>query len=310
MKNYLTFNQLGSECLKVAGMKRSDIAPAQLQLIINDRMMKLYRLIDGINDPFYNTVLTITTAADQEFLKDSANNGGTITQIDATTLTITRSAGTFVAGSIIAATQYIFLTGLIYNAAILRVVSIASAGLVARYEIISGTLITSDANDGLSLNVIKSYSAATVDLSALYLKEIKRISDNGGVGGTVRIFKQIKDAEKFQDFKNDVFNAKEVGFYHRGDTVELASGPSATALTTPVMEYVGKPNIFTDATLNDEILIPPEDNQILKDEVVAEFCGIIDNKVPEDVTARLAHLKSMYEATEAGRAKKESEKNQ
>ena len=103
MKNPLTFAQLDSQCRKQCGnLTDTDIMPQTRQGYINSKMMKVYAMLDGVNDPWYNLTTTLTAAADQEQLMDDTINDNIISALSSTDHTITRLNGVFVAGSIIA----------------------------------------------------------------------------------------------------------------------------------------------------------------------------------------------------------------
>jgi hypothetical protein len=67
--------------------------------------------------------------------------------------------------------------------------------------------------------------------------------------------------------------------------------------------------VYTDITEDDEIMIPPEYNQIMNDEVTAKFLQHLGEKPKEDLSARLAAHAKMYEAAEASKQKAIERKN-
>ena len=100
MKNFITFRQLDFAILKQTGLTEQDVPRSTRQAYVNNKLMKLYAALNWVNDPFFKRVTTLSVAADQETLKDSTG-GGVITAVNTTAKTITRSSGTFTAGSLI-----------------------------------------------------------------------------------------------------------------------------------------------------------------------------------------------------------------
>lgn len=309
MKNNLTFGQLDYLCMKAAGnLNESDIFKGVRQGYINSRLMKVYALLIGLNDPFYNRTTSLTVAADQERLADFTTNGGIITAINSTTKTIVRSSGVFVAGSIVAVTIYELAgTGIVVAQWIAR---ITTGGATGTYTVLSGADATYLlADHGATVTVIKSLSVSTADLSGTYFRSIVRITDPNYTttpGAKVRLFDRIEDPQVFYNLDKDPFAKDRIAWYLRGDTVDFFVGSTANAMGTPTAEYQGKPGVFTDSTVDDVIDLPPEYNQVLIDEVTTAYVIDRGKKVPDDVAAR---LKLFYEASEAQLAKTKSEQN-
>jgi hypothetical protein len=297
MKNFMTFAQLDSLCLKEAAINENQLWLPQRQFIVNNKLMKVYALLDGLNDPFYNMSTALTVAADIEQLHDATTNGGIITGITAATNTITRSSGSFPAGALIHV--WICDSGATVATFTAR---ISVAGATATYVIIAGA----DANLAAYECVVfvqKTLSVTTVDLSTLYFNRIEKVYDDQGTGSADRVFKEIKDPVIFSDLWRDPLFDKIVAWNLRGSTLQLGVGPSATAIGTATMEYRGKPNLWTDATPSNEILIPPEHNQMLQDEVVALYLTYTNQPVPEKLAGRLERYATMYQAASADKIK-------
>ncbi len=305
MKNDLTFGVLDSICLKQAGnLSQNRIKSSVRQTYVNVKMNKIYRMLDGLNDPFYNWPYTLSIAADHELLKDTTVNGGVITAIDTTGKTIERSGGgVFIAGSILHITVINEASGAILGCWMARIVT---GGATATYvKIGAGTEYTLGTHP-CSVIVQKSLSTTTFDVSGLYFKEIVRISDwNFTItpGEKIRIYDKETDSERFYGYAHDPTMVKRVAWYHRGDTIEFFVGASAIALGAPEMEYKGKPTLYTDATIDNEVQIPVEDNSMLIDEVVASFLIETGQSIPADIAGRQAQYEKMYAAAEANRAK-------
>jgi len=304
MKNYLTFRQLDFALLKQIKLTEGDIPRLTRQTYINNKLMKIYSLMNMVNDPFYKRIATLTVAADQERLADNNINGGVIVSINSVTSTIVRNAGSFVAGSLIDVIIGDPTTGLISYQFKGR---ITTGGASAIFEVISGTAGSATAPGSfIAVNVTKSLSSTSVDLSAMYIHKIMRVWD--GAVGSERGFFLYTDGRAFTEVARDPDMDSEVCAYHRGDTLELKPGDTATAIGVTQAEYRGKPALYTDATENNEIDLPPEQNQILMDEVMAEFLKHAGQELPDELQRRLKEYEEMYAAKAKEEQKDESEK--
>ncbi len=309
MDNDLTFGKLSSIARKQAGnLSLNDVEPDMMMAYVNLKLMKMYKVLDGIDDPWYNKSTQLTVAADQEQLKDSTQ-GGTITAmtVNSTTITITRSAGLFVAGSLIDLVLVDNATGHVLNQCKARV---SAGGAAATAEIISGTMITFvGASHHLAVNVTKSLSVSSVDISALSVKDFISIYDTNytGVPGTHnRVFTPYKDLKLFRSLDTDPMHAYSVSYIHTGNSILLTVGASAYPLDVVNCDYRGKPTIYTAATENNSLDFPPENNNILIDEVTASLLVHVNKAVPEDTAKR---IDDWYKTADAGENKKENEKN-
>jgi len=287
MKNFLTFAMLDSQCLKQAGnLTDNDIYPQTRMNYINTSLMKIYFILDNANDPFYNRSAVLTIGNDIETLSGQ-NNNATI-GLNTTNNTVYRSSGTFTAGSLIVITSV--------DNDVPRhnfVARITSNGQTASYTRISGTNLNRHTTEILSFTIIKSLSQYSYDLSQLYVKSINTIYDDRlySTPGTIRVFDKITDPVLYFNRSLD-YNAKNrVAWYHQGDTVQFFVGSEANSLGIVTMEYRAKPALFTDATKNNEIDIPPEANQMLIDEVTTLYMNEVKRPVPEEIVKRM----SMYE---------------
>jgi len=292
MKNPLTFAQLDYLCLHQGNINDQDVQLPDRRIYVNNTTMKLYGALDGINNPFYNVKGVQTVAADQEVL---ALSGITAT-------TISRGAGIFVAGSIVSVVQWLTAGGGATGAAVLLV---TSGGATAHYTLLSGaiSLAADTTSEGV---VIKSFSQTTIDVSGLYIKDIVAMYD--GSGASKRKFYRVRSAEQFNDLLNDPLASDGVYYYWRGDTIDIFVGSSIAALGVITMEYISKPNLFTDATANNSINIPPEQNQMLMDEVEAQYLMHAKAKnpgitIPGDLAGRLENYKAIYDAAAADKQK-------
>ena len=197
MKNFMTFRQLDSLCLKEAAINENQLWLPQRQFIVNNKLMKVYALLDGLNDPFYNMTAPLTVAADIEHLLDLDTNGGIITGITASTDVIVRSTGTFPAGALI----HVWISNAGSTVATFTA-RITVAGASATYEIITGA----DADLGTNecfVGVHKTLSVSAVDLSGTYFNRIDKVYDDQGAGSSDRVFKEIKDPVIFSDLSRD-----------------------------------------------------------------------------------------------------------
>lgn len=297
MKNYLTFRQLDSALIHKAGLNENDIVPALRLLYINNKLMKVYRLLDGLNDPWYHRRATLTVGSDCE--SSALTSQAIITPFNATKgeISITE-LGTLSPGTVAVVT--------IYNAAHVHqgtfaVVVTATDGDGCNYVTLEGTPLEYDGpntTDYGTIYVIRSFSQSTASISSLYVKDIARIWDNGYTGGKERIFTEIKDPQIFSVLHRDPFFDGKIAWYHRGDSIDFYV-PSAVTAGVVQMEYRGKPALATDFDSDVLIDIPPEDNQVLMDEVLAEYLTHMKMDIPVDVAQRQAEFQKRYEAATA-----------
>jgi hypothetical protein len=309
MKNNLTLGQVDAICMAQAGnLAQNDIDIALRQAYINSKLMKLYRMLDGLNDPWYNKVATLTVAADQTPLKDTTNSSGSITSmvVSGSTVTIVDASHTFVAGTYLYISECVAGKIMSYQ----NIAIVTTGGALGCIATIIGTpnIVTfAAATHGLSIMIIGSPSSTAIDVSSLYFKEFTRISDENytatSLGTTTRVFYPIKDEQLFAGLVTNPMRVKTVAWHQRGDIIQLFVGASANALGTVTGEYRGKPALYDDTTINNNVDIPPEDNQILIDEVVASFLIDKGKTPPLDVAGRLVQYQKMYEAAEANKVK-------
>lgn len=299
MQNYLTFKQLDSQCIKAARISLQKIAPKTRQTFINHNLMALYATLDGINDPWYNRVAALTVGADQESLR-----GDVVTALDYANKTITRGSGVFTAGSIITVALLNDGAGQIDKQFVGR---ITVGGATATFEVISGagaSYPTASYVD-IGVGVIKSLSDTSIDLSSLYIKDIKQVYDEEGGGGAVRGYYLYTDAWEFRTAQHNVDNSTEVLAYHHGDTLDLYQGADAEELGNPMMEYRGKPNVYTDATEDNTIDLPPEQNKLLMNMIVIDFLKAADKPVPGELQAEVdGDMNKLVSAAAGDEAKK------
>lgn len=304
MKNTLTFNQADAIALRAAGLTDNDIHVSLRQVYLNNKAMKIYRLLDGLNDPWYNMVTPLTGVADQERLKDVTNNGGTISAIDATAETITRTTGQFFEGSVIAVTIWSGISTIVAQ----FFARILEDGTTVPYEMISGT----DANlstHACSVLVFRTANGQVADISSLYVKNIIKIFDNqGDAEFNERVLDEVLDPKYFGDLAQDPFMVDRAAYYWRGNIIEFFVGESANVLGTLQMLYRGKVNVWTDATANSAILLPPEENQMLIDELTDSYLQHAQKARPEDLAARIQTYNQRYTAASAEAAKADLEK--
>jgi hypothetical protein len=290
MLNFLNFRQLDTALLHKAGLNENDVIPALRIVMINDKLMKLYRLLDGLNDPWFHKTTTLAAASDVEILTDAQ-----ITSFTSGTLTLVRAAGTWRLGQLLSIS--IFSGAGAHVADFLARVVSGQGTATAVLSVISGTPVTLGAN---KITVISPFgcTASTLDLSTTYVKDILKIYDNAYTGGKIRLFTPIKDPAIFAVLHRDPFFDARIAYFHLGNSVELYIGPSATALGTIQFEYRGKPALCTDFDTDVVIDIPPEDNQILMDEVLSEYLQAAGKEVPPDVQARNNEFQKRYDAAQ------------
>jgi len=303
MKNYLTYGQVDSVCLKMAKLGENDLHPLMRQLIVNDKVGKIFRVLDGLNDPWYNRTAVLTSAGEVENLWDSTFADGVVTAV--TTTTITRSSGAFGAGSLIAITDYDQSNGNSVQA----LCRITVGGATATFEVIAGTVIPFPvASHRVFVTVIPSLSSNAVDLSTMYVQKVLRVWDDGGTDTQDRNYDEFNDGMAFGLLWRNPFFDKRLCWYHRGDTLQIFQGKSADAYSVVQMEYRGKPALFTDATIANSVDIPPEDNQMLLDEVTAEYIRRSGGTVPPELLSSLEMYKQSAAQAKGGEDIKEAQK--
>lgn len=291
MKNFLTFRQLETECLRMARVSASEIDPALRQVVINNAQYRNYEAREAIDEPFWQETITLTVSADQKFLKDAVTNGGIITAIGSDA--IMRNSGLFVAKSLLSITIALKETGAFVAQWLARV---TSGGATAVIQTISGTPVTFNSTlHTCYVNVIKTLSTSTTDLSGNYIKSILKISDDQGTGGKERLFDLFTDARAYAEAWDDPNNSKRIVCLHYGETIDFTIGTDATGLGIVQALIKGKPTIFTDATIDNLINSPPESNPVLCDEIAAQFAHLAGKEVPEQVAKRIADHASATE---------------
>lgn len=298
MKNFLTFRQLDTACLHKAGLNENDVIPALRVVLINDKLMRVYRLLDGLNDPWYHKTTTLSAAADTSFVKD-AGGVTTLSAVDQTLKTLTRTAGTWKLGDLLIVSFYNGTTGARVCDFTARIVG-GQGTATCTYSVIAGT------DTGMTLTGTKytvtipgGSSTSTLDLTGLYVKDILKIYDNAYVGGKIRIYSPVKDPNIFAVLHRDPFYDARIAYFHRGDTIDLYTGATATALGTIQFEYRGKPALCTDFDTDAVIDIPPEDNQMLMDETLVEYLMAAKKDIPAELQARHVEFQKRYEAAAA-----------
>ena len=286
----MNFRQLDTALLHKAGLNENDVIPALRIVMINDKLMKLYRLLDGLNDPWFHKTTTLAAASDVEILTDAQ-----VTSFTSGTLTLVRAAGTWRLGQLLSIS--IFSGAGAHVADFLARVASGQGTATAILSVIAGTPVTLGAN---KITVVSPFGCAalTLDLSTTYVKDILKIYDNAYTGGKIRLFTPIKDPMIFAVLHRDPFFDARVAYFHLGNTIDLYVGPAAAALGTIQFEYRGKPQLCADFDTDVVIDIPPEDNQILMDEVLSEYLQAAGKGVPPDVQERNNEFQKRYDAAQ------------
>lgn len=296
-KNNLTFRQLDSALLHKAGLNENDVIPALRVMMINNKLLKIYRLLDGLNDPWYHRTTTLAAAADVILVSNSGGDD-TLTAVTPGSDTYQLTTGTPRVGDLFTATFWNSANGTLFCHFTGRVISVV--GQVATYTVIDGSDTGATlASSNYKLTVLRGAASNTLDLSTLYVKDILKIYDNAYTGGKIRIYTPIKDPAIFAVLHRDPFFDTRVAYFHRGDTIELFVGTTATALGTIQFEYRGKPALCADFDTDVAIDLPPEENQVLMDEVLSEYLQAAKKEVPPDVAARTLEFQKRYEAASA-----------
>lgn len=271
MLNGLTFGQLDSICLDRARLSDQDIYVFMREIYINNALMKLYRELDGVNDPFYNQQFLPTVAANQENL--------TASSVDTSLSQITRASGTFQLNSIATITE-VTSAGAVNGQVVVLLNTILNNGLTAAYTVLSGNL-AGVGGDYYYVSILKTLSVSSIDTRTYYIKKIVSLFD--GTGVTKRRFYPVDNPERFNDLINDPQAQTNVYYYWRGDFIDLYVGIN-TSIGVPTMEVITKPNQADDTTQNQALNFPPEFNQMLIEEVTKQYL-IHVGKMPSDPNA-------------------------
>lgn len=300
MLNFETYKALDSKCVKLAKQTHNTIDAAIRRKIVNSIIYRAYGALETVDSPFWNRTIALTVAADQEHLKDTVTNGGTITAIDSTTKTITRSAGTFPAGALVDIVVVTKATSLVAGQWKAR---ITVAGAAATYvKIGSGTEVTfNSATQACFVNVMKTLSASSASIADQYVKNVVSVFDDQGTSGNRRVFDHVDDPRVFSNLHDEPFRVSSICWRQEGDTIFLFVGEDATAPGVVQAEVVSKPTIFTEATAANAIDLPPELNEQITDEVVAAYLMQAGNAVPDDLQKRLAEYQTRYQSKAASK---------
>jgi hypothetical protein len=303
MKNELTYAQLDYECMKAAGITRNDIEDGYRYMYINSNQGKIYGMLDGLNDPWYDksTILTVAST-DQAYITSASNITSMV--VSGSTITIVVSSFAFVAGQMLDIVLVSTTGGTILNQC---KAIVTTGGTTATATIISGTMITKSGSHTLAMNVLSSFSATSADVSGIYFKNFIKIGDNNYTGtpgiAVNRLFDEVEDIMKFGNYVTDPI-ATNIKWHQRGDTIEFIIPPSVTnALGTVTGWYRGKPAICSPATLNNTIDMPWENNRMLIDEVIASYLLDRNKPVPADVAARNQAYSAKYQEATASKLK-------
>jgi hypothetical protein len=290
MKNYLQFNQLDSACIKKADLNESDIEPALRVLYMNNALQRVYRLLDGLNDPWYTrTSLAVSVSGDVEILTDAQ-----ITSYASTDNLIDRASGSWNLGDVLAIS--------IFSGAGAHVADfVGIVNLIDPNDSSKATLTVLGTDADLSANKItviryKSPTGSIIDLSSLYVKSITRVYDNAYTGGKVRVFRPIMDPLIWSQLHRDPVFYGEVCYRHIGDKVELNVGKNAASLATVNFDYRGKPALCSDVDSANIVDIPPEENDTLMNEVTSLYLQHQGKEAPPDVASRAAEFGKRYDA--------------
>ena len=309
MINFETYKGMDSKCVKLAKLTHNAIDPAIRRNIFNALVYRLYDAQDSLDSPFWNRTITLTVADDLEELADTVTNGGIITAINSTAKTISRSTGTFPAGAIVDVVIANKTTG----AKVAQLKGrISVAGATGTYvKIGTGTEATfASATHVCFVNVMKRLSATSATISDQYVKKVLKVFDDQGTGNKERVFDWITDPREFGNLWDSAFRASDVCVYQEGETIQFFVGSGATALGVVQAEIVAKPTLYTEATAANKIDLPPELNQQLTDELVAEYLRQAGQPIPDDVNKRLAEYQTRYGAKESEKQKeKENERH-
>lgn len=297
---------LDSALMHKAGINENDIVPDLRMLYVNNKLAQMYRLLDGLNDPWYHKTTTLSAGADTIFIKD-AGGTTTLSAVDATLHILTRTAGTWKLGEVFSAAFYNSASGARICDFVARISS--GAGTAAgTYTVIAGTDVGMTLTSArYTVAIFAGTAATTLDLSALYVKSILKIYDNAYTGGKIRLYKEIIDPAIFALVHRDPFYVSEVLYFQRGDTLDLFVGTSATALGTIQFEYRGKPAPCVSLTTDVVIDIPPEENQVLMNEVLAEYLTHVNKPIPQDVADSQKNFQARYSAVVADSQKQLNE---
>lgn len=146
------------------------------------------------------------------------------------------------------------------------------------------------ANDPFyNLPVVLSFSQLptgeiVADLSQVYFKMVNVVTDDND-----NDFNQVLDPKVFYNARNDYAFSAKVVWYQQGSLLMFWVGARSKPLGANVIaELRMKPEMFSDATINNTVDIPPEQNTYLMDRVTELFCRHAGVPVPADVVQRNA----------------------
>jgi hypothetical protein len=309
MLNYKTYKQLDQQCLDLSGVSDSQINLGVRQMIINDRVFRLYSILHAHDDPWYDRITTLTVATDLQHEYWNSNGVPGIIPIDgiiAAANTIKRSTGAFVAGQIIFV-QYTNFNALFLSNSDWFVARITTGGAMATYQLLDGTDLDTNVDLAAGVIILNKMSANAVDISTLYIKRIIGIfDDQGGGSGNDREFYEIADPINFdKSHRNSFWNGVVAWNFYRGDSIRFRVGANADPMGVVQMHYKGKPGVYTDAGENNTIDIPPEENQTLLDECVYGYLqqGKMEGTIATLLQERHDAFEKRYSASQMETAK-------
>lgn len=310
IQNYSTFRELDYQALATLKKSDADIDSETRRYYINDALMKVFKLIDGLADPFYDksTALNFSEADIGSYSGDDVDD----IYVSGDDIRITSDSFSLYAGDLIACVQVKATAELsaepeVLNSCIARVItSGCGLGADATAEIITGDWTDYEGTDEtvFILHILKALTieGLTASIAHLYLSEIKAIHDDV-TRGNMMVFDRYEDLSKFREMSRIPQKKNRIGYIHIGNNVMFSVGEDADPIGNVTMYYRGKPAIYNDTTEDSMIDIPPEYNQMLFDEVIAKFAQHSGDAPPPDVASRMAGYNKLYEASEQTKIK-------
>ncbi len=242
-------------------------------------LSEIVTLLNSSLDPSYHVPTPLTLAADIERLSDS-----TITAINSTAKTITRSSGTFIVGSYLHITLITIVGAVIAYQWTARIVV---GGSTATYEVITGTDATyASATQHCSVFVEKSNSTnpLSVDISTVNYDRIVAIEDSVN-GQCVEV-----SPHEFASLVRTGFAHKsyddDIVFCQYGNTLRFRNG-SKIVPGTKTMWYQRQPDYPDNWDDTDWVDLADKWIPLLIQKIYVLMILQVENDVPKNLQAEM-----------------------
>jgi hypothetical protein len=200
-------------------------------------LSEIVTLLNSSVDPSYHVSTSLTVGSNMEMLTDS-----TITAVNSTAKTITRSSGVFVVGSLIHVTLITVSTGAIAYQWAAR---ITVGGATATYAVITGTDSTYSASpQNVAVFVERSNvtNPLIADISDIVYDRITSIEDSL-VGQCIEVSPEVFSSLGRSDFVHQSYS-DDIVWAQFGNSIRFRNGAKVTG-GTKTMWYQRQPNYPT-----------------------------------------------------------------